>query len=388
MTTTRRLRTLARSPLAALLFSAVIVGCSEEPVSQTTAPQVIGERIHFAENSPQLHVLRSEPVNVDATPSLELPARLAWDDTRTGYLHALASGQVATIDTAPGDRVSRGQPMAWIVSPDLGLLQADQVRSRAELDQARKALARVRELHAAGVAAGRDLDEAEAAVATTEAEHVRASAGVQALGGNGRIDQRLPLRAPIDGIVVEHRLSPGMTVTTDGDRPLVVVSDPDHLWLLLDIPEHKAANVRVGMPVTVTGNGHHQRTTLQHVADYIDDERRVLTARAELGNGERHFKAGQLVRATVHLPDDNGVSVPARSVLQNGGHQVVFVEEGTGQYRRQPVEAQLMPGGMARITAGVGPDTRVVVDGSLLLQQLVDTAAVTANTDSLAERAP
>lgn len=366
----RQMRPLLLLAGSALLLMAA--ACQRAPEDAVAAPRIEGERIVFAPDSPQLGVLHSAPAARDAAPELDLPARLAWDDTRTGYLRAAVPGVVAAIEAAPGDRVEAGQVLAWIASPDYAGLRADGIRGDAELRQARNELARVRELHAAGVASGRELDEARTALAAAEAEHGRSAAGLRAFGGGSGNDPRLPLRAPLAGTVLERRLSPGMTVGPDDEAPLVVVGDPARLWLLVDIPEHLAGAVQAGMRVRVDAGGEPLQATLQHVADHIDPERRVVAARAELDNAARRFKAGQLLRARVTLADDAGLAVPSRSLLQADGRQVVFVEEAPGRYRRQPVQAQLLAGGRARIAAGLDADARVVVDGSLLLQQLLD----------------
>ncbi len=368
-------RTRPAPLLCGLALPLLLAACGPDAGVPVPAAQVEGEQVVFQADSPQLQVLRSAPVEADATPSVEVPARLAWDDTRTGYLRAIAPGQVSAIDSAPGDRVAAGQTLAWIASPEFGAMQADSVRSAAELRQARNELDRTRELHAAGVASARELDEAESLLAAAQAEHGRSAAGVRAFGGGTRVDQRLPLRAPIAGVVVERRLSPGMHVGPDDEAPLVVVSDPDRLWLLVDVPEHLAARVAAGQPVAVETPAGTVSTTLEHVADYIDRERHVVPARAAIDNSARRFKAGQLVRARIALPGADALAIPARGLLQAGDGQVVFVDEGDGRYRRQPVQAQLAGAGRALVSDGLDAGERIVVEGGLLLQQLLDQAA-------------
>lgn len=248
---------------------------------------------------------------------------------------------MARIDAQPGQKVKAGQVIAWITSPEFGQAQADGVRGRAELQQARSELDRIRELHAAGVASGRELDEAEANFAGSQADHARATAFAKAYGNGLHVDQRLPLRAPIDGVLVERRMSPGMAVSPDSEQPLAVIGDPDRLWLLLDVPESQAGRLRAGMQVSLAGaDGRPLQATLQHVDDFVDSERRVVQARAELDNRARAFKAGQYVRAQVALPAEGGVSLPDAAVLLIDGKQVVFVEEAKGRFVRHAVHAE------------------------------------------------
>lgn len=367
--------------LGPLLLALALGACGhEEEGAAPAVPQVEKDSIRFAADSPQLQVLRSAAAEAVTASRVQVPARLAWDDTRTSYLRAPMAGQVAQLVAAPGQAVRAGQTLAWITSPEFGQLQAEGARGQAELRQAQHELTRVRELHEAGIASGRELDEAEAAFAASRAEHARSSTLARALGNGGRIDQRLPLRSPVDGVLVERNISPGMSVSAESERPLAVVSDPGHLWLLLDLPEHLAAQVHAGLQVAIDdGAGQALHVPLQHVADYVDSETRVVHARAEVDNAARRFKAGQYLRATLSLPLPQGVAVPVAGVLLIDNRQVVFVDEGKGRYRRQPVVGEDIGGGRAWVREGLQAGQRVVVDGGLLLQQLLDQPQAAAH---------
>ena len=368
-------RTAGSVRLLSLLVAAVLAGgCARDagPVA-VPAPTVDGATIRFAADSPQLKVLRSEAVTDGSASVLQLPARITWDDTRSSQLRSPLPGQVARIEAAPGEKIKAGQVLAWVTSPEFGQVQAEGARGAAELRQARNELARVRELHEAGVASGRELDEAESALAANEAEHARLRALTRGFGSSRSIDQRMPLRSPIDGILVERRMSPGMNVSPDAELPLAVVSDPDRLWLIVDVPEALAGRLKPGMAVSLTpGQGEAAHAVLGHVDDYIDTERHVVQARAELDNRERRFKAGQYVRAAITVPMDGGVSLPEGAVLLLGREQVVFVDEGKGRFARRSVQAEELGQGCLWVGQGLAAGARVVVDGGLLLQQVLD----------------
>lgn len=382
------MHTLTAGP--ARLLSVVVAvllasGCARvaEPAA-VPAPTVDGDSIRFAADSPQLMVLRSEPVIDEPASVLQLPARITWDDTRTSLLRSPLPGQIARIDAVPGQQIKTGEVVAWVASPDYGQVQAEGVRGAAELRQARNELARVRELHEAGVASGRELGEAEAAFVASEADHARLQVLTHGLGGGRGIDQRMPLRSPIDGILVERRMSPGMAVSAEAETPLAVISDPDQLWLIVDVPEALAGRLKAGMAISVEpGQGVSAQSVLRHVDDYIDSERHVVQARAELDNRARRFKAGQYVRAAITVPMDGGITIPEGAVLLLGQEQVVFVDEGEGRYERRTVHAEELGQGLLWVSEGLAAGTRVVVDGGLLLQQLLDQNAGSPDTPTV-----
>ena len=54
----------------------------------------------------------------------------------------------------------------------------------------------------------------------------------------GALVERFALRAPISGIVAERKANPGLEVRPDLPDPLYVITDPRHLWAIIDLPEH------------------------------------------------------------------------------------------------------------------------------------------------------
>ena len=107
-------------------------------------------------------------------------------------------------------------------------------------------------------------------------------------------------------------------------QPLAVIGDPDRLWLLLDIPESLAGRLQTGLALRVpAADGRTLHATLQHVDDFVDSERRVVQARAELDNPARSSQAGHYVRPPVALPAPGGVSLPAAALLPIPGTLLV-----------------------------------------------------------------
>ena len=62
-----------------------------------------------------------------------------------------------------------------------------------------------------------------------------------------------PAKLPIAGTVVERNINPGQEFRPDSgamlERPLFVVTDPDHLWLYLDATERVLRRLKVGEEV-------------------------------------------------------------------------------------------------------------------------------------------
>ena len=109
---------------------------------------------------------------------------------------------------------------AVLAAPELGTAQSEARKAEQDYALARKNLARIEELHGAGVAPAKDLQVAQAEVARTEAERSRTLARLKLYGKDvnteeKQVDQQLALRSPIAGVVVERNLNPGQELRPD-----------------------------------------------------------------------------------------------------------------------------------------------------------------------------
>jgi cobalt-zinc-cadmium efflux system membrane fusion protein len=373
--------TTLKFPFAALVAMSVLAACSrhEEAAPPPIAPpEVHGEVLQFKPDSPQLKVLQVAPAQGASERVLELPGRVAWDETRTARLVAPLAGRVQRLAVQAGDTVKAGQLLAQLSAPDFGQAQADAARAEADVQQADKSLARARELLDAGAIAARELEAAQADAQRAQAEAARTRARLAAWGGGHAVDQQYGLKSPLNGVVVERNALLGQELRGDGGGDaLFVVTDPSRVWVLFDVPESEAARVRRGQTIEVRVEGGAPRNaTLEQVADALDVQRRALRIRASLPNTDRALKGEMFVRGLLHLPADASQPVvPADAALLIRGRYVVFVQTAEGRFERRSVKALEAGPGQVRVLEGLKPGERVVVQGALLLQQALSVAS-------------
>ncbi len=60
--------------------------------------------------------------------------------------------------------------------------------------------------------------------------------------------------------------------------------------------------------------------------------------------------------------------VPAAAIVQEYGRSEVFVERGPGQFERRVVTTGVRTGDLVAIISGLDVNSRVVVDGAILLR--------------------
>lgn len=377
--------------LPTALLVGVFAACSEAPTPPAAppAPIVQGNQLRFAPNHPQLALLGMTAATASSTLSIELPAKLVWNEDRTQRIYASFAGRVLAIRADVGQSVGSGQALATLASPEFGAAQADTAKAAADVRVTQKALARQKELFDAGIIARKELDGAEADAARASAESARADARTKLYGGtntatsssNGSlaslVNQQLTISSNMAGVVVERNLNPGQELRPEqsgvGVPPLFVVSDPSHLWVQIDAKETDIAALKVGAGfelVIPSLSGKVFAATIKTVGDYIDPVTRTIKVRGVIANPERLLKTEMLGTAKLTRKIEGGVLVPAAAAVLNGAKHYVFVQSEVGVFEPREVELGFEGPKQVLVTKGLAAGELVVSDNTLLLARL------------------
>ncbi len=365
-----------------LMLLLLLSACNAPTEPQAVKPPTInGEEIGFPADSPQIAVLSSQPVTEEHTETLRLPARIVWDETRTVRIFAPITGRIVKLLAQPGDAVKAGSALALLASPDIGQAQADARRAATDMALAEKSVARSSELLEHGIIARKDFQIAQADLDRAQAERARTLGNLRLYGASEQVNQEYTLRSQIAGVVVERNANAGQEIRPDQAQPgspaLFVVTDPTHLWVQIDAPESALGKLRPGAKIHLRAASLGENmleARIEQVSDFFDPQARTIRIRARVDNRDRLLKAEMYATAEIDVDMGTFVRVPAKAVFLSGNTQYVFVDEGSGQYRRRAVKAEEAGFGSMRIRTGLAPNARVVTDGGLLLMQLLSVS--------------
>ena len=385
-------RRVAREIAPLLAMAALLgfmTGCEHQAdVKVDEAPKVAGETITFAASSPALKNIVTAKVEAPRDRQLNVPGRLVWDEDRTVRVFTPFAGRVSRVVANVGDRVSKGQVLAELQSPDFAVAQADARKAQSTRLVTRASLERVKELAANGIAAGKDLLQAEADFANADAEANRAQARLKLYGNRQDVDQRFALVSPITGTVVERNINPGQELRPDQPgAPQFVVTDPGKLWVQLDAAETDLSFLKSGTPILVMSNQYPDDTfagELKQIADYIDPVSRTLKLRGVVANADRRLKAEMFVTARIAMPKSDYPVVPEKSVFLDGIRRFVFVKTSAQQFVRRGVKVGAEAGGLIPVLGGLKEGEEVATSGNLFLQQMIAAARVSQDAAEFA----
>jgi cobalt-zinc-cadmium efflux system membrane fusion protein len=369
-----------RNSLWMILLAAVLAtGCDQvDKKPEALHARLEGNKVVFPPGAAQLETIKSEAAEAGKPATLRISGRLVWDEGKTVRVFPPFSGRVVRILANPGDTVKPGQALAVLASPEFGQAQAEARRGATDFALAEKNLARLRELHANGVAPRKDLQAAEADHARAQSELQRAQKKISLYGGNeAAVDQSFSLKSPIAGTVVERNINPGQELRSDlvlANAPaMFVITDPGRLWVQLDASESDLPHLKRGQTLRLHSSSYPEQSfaaKVDVVSDFIDPLTRVIRVRGSVDNRERTLKGEMFVTAEIDIGTKPGVQVSAKAVFLSGDKYFAFVEDAPGAYTRVEVKTGGTANGSIGVIAGLAPGQKVVVEGSLLLQRL------------------
>jgi membrane fusion protein, heavy metal efflux system len=356
----------------------VVAGCGASS-SEAPAKKDSGSAELFsipADQMSHVQLLTIQPTSLTRT--LRLTGAVAYNSFRTTPVITQVSGPVSRILVAPGQRVSKGQPMLYVASPDFSQLRSNYLKAKDAYQLAQREYARAQDLYAHHAISERDMVAAESAEVQAGADLAASEAALKVMGISdpdalikAPPSYEVPVLAPIGGEVVEQLVSVGQLIQPASSQ-CFTISDISNVWVLVNIYQKDLPYVHVGDVVAIQTDAYpdvfHGR--ISYIAAALDPNTRTLQARIETNNPGGKLKKDMYVVATVNAGAiKNAISVPDAAVLRDNENQpFVYAEFSSNQFGKRPVTLGESLQGQTEITGGLKPGDRVIGDGSIFLQ--------------------
>ena len=323
-----------------------------------------------------VQVLTVQPTTL--TRSLRLTGAVAYNSFRTTPVITQVSGPVNRVVVVPGQKVTQGQPMLYVASPDYSQLRTNYLKAKDAYALAQKAYSRAQDLYQHRAIAEQNVEQAESAEVQANGDLVSAQAALKVMGVTdpdalvkAPPSFEVSVRAPIGGLVVEQDVSAGQLIQP-GTTQCFMISDVSTVWVLVNVYQKDLPYVRVGDQVTIQTDTYPEvfHGRIAYVAASLDPSTRTLQARIETNNPGEKLKKDMYVVATVSAGTiPNAIALPDAAVLRDTENQpFVYAAASANQFGRRSVTLGESLNGQTQITSGLKPGDRVVGNGSLFLQ--------------------
>lgn len=287
-----------------------------------------------------------------------------------------AEGFLTRILVKSGDRVAAGAPLFEIDSASQQALVANlesvRIAREADIKLATQRAARAKALLAAGAGTQQDLEAADSAVQTADAQ-------LKALLEQIR-QQRNELgyyqvKAPVAGVVGDIPVRSGDRVTRA--TKLTDLDSNAGLEIYMSVPVQQAPQLKLGLPVQVIGDAGASTSAekITFIDPSVDDTTQTVLVKAAV-SATKGLRTDQFVRTRVVFSTAPTITLPITAVLRISGQNFVYAatSERGGLVARQK---QVVLGGIVGndyvLVSGLSAGDRVVVSG---IQKIGDGAPI------------
>jgi Cu(I)/Ag(I) efflux system membrane fusion protein len=287
-------------------------------------------------------------VRQDASESFDAIGTTQFDESMADVVQSRVTGYIDHLyASAPMQRVAKGAPIASLFVPDWLAPQEEYLAlKRGGMDAGLLAAARARM---------RALSIPDGLIASLER--------------TGKAQTHVTLFAQQAGVLTEMNVRDGAMVSPG--QTLARIAGLSKLWLIVEIPESLALQVRPGMMVDATFAGDASQHFSGHIREIlpgISPDSRTLQARLEIDNAGLKLTPGMLMRARVSgAKPVSRLLVPSEAVITTGKRSIVIVRNSDG--RLQPVQVAIGhdSGDGTEVTSGLTEGQQVVASGQFLI---------------------
>jgi cobalt-zinc-cadmium efflux system membrane fusion protein len=331
-----------------------------------------GASVAVPQASPLRHAIQvAVAAQTAVARSIAVPGVIEADPARLVRIVPPVAGRIVRVYKSLGDAVKAGEPLLMVDSADLAQATSDASKAAAALLLARHNLDRQQDLVASGIAAMKDLQQAQSDQLQAQSEDRRARGRLGQLGtlpgqGDGH---DFTMTAPISGHVIEMTGAQG-GFWNDTNAPLMTVADLSKVWLSASVQEKDMASVFVGQTAQIVLDaypGEPLAGRVAYVAQTLDADTRTVKVRVALDNSAERLRPGMFATAILSSPAHESITVPSAALIQDGFNTRVYVESVPWTFEARLVKTGPQIGSQIEIKSGLRPGERIVVKDGVLL---------------------
>jgi len=319
---------------------------------------------------------------------LTTDGNIAFNDDAMTPVFSPYSGRVNRLIAKLGDVVKKGAPLMSIEGSEFVQAQSDVASAKASLETTRATEKRQRDLYEAGAGALKDWHQAQSDLVAAEALWTAARGRLRILGKTDAEINALEktsaglteafVTAPISGTVTQRQVGVGQYIQSaaaGASTPLFTIGDLTTVWLVGNVRESDAPNLRVGQSADVTVMalpGKTFKAKLAWVGPSVDPITHRLPVRAVVQNSSGELKPQMF--ATFVIATSEAVKAPAvpqSAIMHDGTVTRVFVVGDNGSIAGRVVSDGRVRDGMVEIISGLRVGEKVIASGTLFIDRAV-----------------
>lgn len=349
-----------------LLAAMAITGCEhKEPAAQTEKK--------FALSDTMAGMIALDTVREsNITSELALSGVVTFNENNVVKVFPRSSGQVVEAKVSLGDKVSSGQVLAVIRSADVAGNYSDLSSAKADVSITKRQMDNVEALYKNGISSEKELNEARQ-------NYEKSLAGlnkIQSLitingGGKTTAGGQYTVTSPIDGYIVEKKVTAGAFIRPDMGDNLFTISDLKNVWVYASVYEADISKIQEGYTVKVEPLSYPDKTfsgKIDKISQVLDPQSKAMKVRINLDNKDMLLKPDMFTKVVVNNKEGStGICVPTSSVVSQDGKNYVVIYNSREDMRIAEVTVLKTVEGNTYVTGGVTAGQLVITKNQLFI---------------------
>jgi cobalt-zinc-cadmium efflux system membrane fusion protein len=345
--------------LVAAAFAAPLISCSSRKGSSPKAEAVKGaeaesDSVSGGMTDVTLTSKQAETLGLEVDTigrhsfagGIEVNGQLESLPQNEASVTAFIGANVASIVVREGQRVARGQVLAYVSHPDLLELQSKYVSACSELDYTSGEYQRQKRLYDENVGSGKDYEKTQSEYKSLQGEVRNLEAQLRLLRLDparikaGTLYERVPIVAPIPGYIDRIEAKIGQYV--DPQTSMFQIVDNSRIQAHLMAFEKDAYKIKEGQTVTFTvesAPGQTFSAKVYSVGKTFEENPKAVRVHAEIDNRKGLLIAGTYIKGKIAADVMSLPAVPEDAVATSCGKTYVFLAARTAEgWKFTPVE--------------------------------------------------
>ena len=242
------------------------------------------------------------------------------------------TGIVKTINVMEGQRVSKGQTIATIESPEFTKIQESYLTSKSNLEYLKLEFERQKTLSDEEVNSKKVFQKTKSDYEIERARFnsLQKQLNTLHISGNGNSTATVPVIAPISGNITEIYIKIGSNV--EAGKPLMNIVDNSKLHVDLLVYEKDLFKVKQGQNVRfiLTNQDNTEiNGKIFSVGKSFENETKSVAVHADISNNQQKLIPGMYVNALIDAGANTVKALPSEAIIKADGKEFIFVlEEG------------------------------------------------------------
>ncbi|MEE9407681.1 MAG: efflux RND transporter periplasmic adaptor subunit [Polaribacter sp.] len=335
-----------------------ICGMNLIPV-ESSSEGLLADQFKLTKNAMALANIQTSVVGSDKTNdnAIKLSGKIVENEEVNSVQVSYFSGRIERLYVGfTGEKVSKGQLLATIYSPELYAAQQELITT-VSLKESQPALYK--------------------AVRNKLKLWKLSKNQINQIEKSGKVLENFPVYATLSGTVSEKLVAQGETIKQG--QSLLKIANLNTVWANFDVYENQINLFKKGQKVIIITSAYPNKefiAKVNFIDPILDNKTRTIKLRVVLNNKEGFLKPGMFVEGKINSTTSNKkqvVSVPSSAVLWTGKRSVVYVKENPNLpvFEMREITLGNQIGDNYEVISGLSNGERIVTNGTFT----VDAAA-------------